>query len=380
MSVYKEDYFDLIYDYYIDLQLFESPEDEGRTEDPTARKRKKAREEGNVAKSQDLSSAMVFLFSFWAIWGMASITIATIKTFMVSSYKSLNSTVSLNSMPSYILSFSLDYWRIIGPALLVAVVIGFLGNVFQVGFMFTPKAISPKFNKIAFTFKKLKEKILFSKQMMFNLLFSLSKFIALSVIFAIIIWQDIDRILVMSSMPLPQSLGIIGSLALKLFNAAGLFLIAIGIPDYFVKKKQHEDSLKMKKEEVKKEMKEDEGDPLVKGQIKEMYQKLLNTQNIRKRVPEADVVITNPTHFAIALKYDEFSMSAPMVIAKGEDNDALIIRELAKENEVPIVENKELARQLYALSEIGDYIPEEFFLTVAEILIQTGKFGQQNIA
>jgi flagellar biosynthetic protein FlhB len=365
-------------DFYFDLQLFASPEDEGRTEEPTERKRKKAREEGNVAKSQDLVSALVFLFSFWVLWLMSKIIFVSIRDFMVNTFQSLNAPLTLSNVGYYIVQFSAEFWKIVGPAILAGVFTGILSNVFQVGFMFSSKAITPKFNKIAFTPKKLKEKF-FSKSSFTNLLFSLVKFGALSLIFIIIIKSSVSTLVNMGGMGLEQSLGILGDMALKLFNAAGVFLVALGIPDYIVKKKQFEDSLKMKKEETKREFKEDEGDPLIKGRMQEMYRELLNAQNIRKTVPEADVVITNPTHFAVALKYELQSMPSPMVVAKGEDKQALLIREIAGENGIPIEENPPLARQLYAVSEVGDYIPDDFFMVIAELYLQIGKF-QQNIA
>lgn len=360
-------------DYYFNLQLFANPEDEGRTQEATERKKRKAREEGNVAKSQDLVSAVVFLISFWVLWIMAEFIFAMIKNFMLASFQNLDKPFSLNDAFNTVLKFSLSFWKIIGPVLIFGVVMAIILNVVQVGFMFTLKPITPKFNKISFTFEKLKEKVLFSKTVFHNLIFSLTKFLVLILFFVLIIKAEIPSLINLSSMDLTQSFGIIGNLVVKFFNGVGIFLVALGIPDFLLKKKQLADSLKMTRQEIKDEFKEDEGDPMIKGQLKEMYRNLLNRQTIRRVVPQADVVITNPTHFAVAIQY-HLGMPAPMVLAKGEDDEALLIREIAQENDVPVVENPPLARQLYSITEVGDEIPEEFFEVVATVLVNLGVF------
>lgn len=364
----------ILNNYYIDLQLFASAEDEGRTEEPTERKRRKAREEGNVAKSQDLVSAFVFLFTFWTVWFLAKNIISEIKKYFISTFSSINANYSYNDVTTTIFNFSFFFWKIVGPAILIAVIIAFFVNSLQVGFMFAPKSIIPKFSKISFTFSKLKERVLMSKTVFTNFIFSVLKFLILSFIFVILIKSEMKEIMNLGFMGINPSVDFIGNLIIKLFNATGIILLVVAIPDYFVKKKQFEDSLKMTKEELKREFKEEEGDPLIKAEIRKMYVAILNRQNIRKRVPESDFVVTNPTHYAVAIKYDMVEMSAPVVTAKGEDNEALLIKDIAKEYGVPIIENPPLARQLYNSTEVGQEIPPEFYVVVAEILIQIGKF------
>jgi len=359
--------------YYFDLQLFAAnPEDEGRTEEATEKRKKKSREEGQVAKSQDFISSLVFLFSFWTLWLMAQFIFLTLKNLMADSFKAINKPFSFNDVTSYIGDFSLTFWKLTGPIFLTAVVVGIFANVLQVGFMFSTKIIQPKFNRISFTFEKLREKIFFSKQMMFNLLFSIVKVVILGIIFYIIIKADIKEIINMADYGIEQSLAVILNTALKMFNAAGIFLLSISIPDYLIKKKQHADSLKMSKQDIKQEYKEEEGDPMIKGYIRDMYNKMLSKASIRKTVPEATVVITNPTHFAVAVKYDPVSFPTPVVIAKGEDDEALLIRQIAFENDVPVVEDKPLARSLYKLTNVGDEIPSEFFSVIATLLVNVG--------
>jgi len=363
-----------INNYCFNIQIFASPEDEGRTEEPTERKRRKAREEGNVAKSQDLVSAFVFLFSFWTLWFLAKTIIKSLKEYFLYTFSNLNQPYSYSNVTSSILDFSFFFWKLIGPVIFAAVIIGFLVNAFQVGFMFAPKAIVPKFSKVSFTLSKLKERVLMSKTVFTNFIFSLIKFILLPIIFFIILKSEITEIMNLGFMGISPSIDFIGNMILKLFNSTGILLLAIAIPDYFIKKKHYEDSLKMTKEELKREFKEEEGDPLIKAEIRKMYMSILNKKNIRKRVPESDFVVTNPTHYAVAIKYDMMEMSAPIVMAKGEEQEALLIKEIAKEHNVPIIENPPLARQLYNSTEVGQEIPPEFYVVVAEILIQIGKF------
>ena len=160
-----------------------------------------------------------------------------------------------------------------------------------------------------------------------------------------------------------------------LITVAVLFL-ALSIPDYFVQRHDFMEEMKMTKQEVKEEYKEMEGDPEVKSKLQQMQRQLLS-QNIRQAVAESDVVIANPTHFAVALKYDTSVTDSPMVNAKGEDNTALLIRRIAEENEVPVVENRPMARELYTNVKVGDIIPEIYYSTIAVIYSHLEKFKQK---
>jgi flagellar biosynthetic protein FlhB len=166
---------------------------------------------------------------------------------------------------------------------------------------------------------------------------------------------------------LGTAVGFIASLAARLLLTAGILFLAISIPDYVFQRRQFMDSLKMSKQEVKEEYKQMEGDPLVKGRLRQRMRELLS-QNMAVNVPKADVVITNPTHFAVAIQWDRATMRAPMVTAKGQDQLALRIKEIARNAGVQIVENRPLARALYAEVEIGDMIPDEYYQALAVIL------------
>ena len=164
-----------------------------------------------------------------------------------------------------------------------------------------------------------------------------------------------------------SSIVFIADMASRLLLTAGFLFLAISIPDYIFQRRQFMESLKMTKQEIKEEYKQMEGDPLVKSRLRQRMRELLS-QNMAVNVPKADVIITNPTHYAVAMQWDRSTMRAPMLTAKGADQLALRIREIAREHEVPIVENRPLARALYAEVEIGDMIPDEYYQALAVIL------------
>ncbi|MBO9599372.1 MAG: flagellar type III secretion system protein FlhB, partial [Cohnella sp.] len=182
-----------------------------------------------------------------------------------------------------------------------------------------------------------------------------------------VIWSEKKRFLELATVPVKDIFGYVASLTIRLgiFVAALLFLLAIA--DYIYQKYEYEKKLKMSKQDIKDEHKNAEGDPLIKGKIKSR-QRQMALMRMMQEVPNADVIITNPTHFAVALQYDGTKMDAPKVIAKGQDYLALRIREIAKEHNVITMENKPLARALYERTEIGDSVPADLFQAVAEVL------------
>jgi flagellar biosynthetic protein FlhB len=173
----------------------------------------------------------------------------------------------------------------------------------------------------------------------------------------------------MVNAPLMQSVGMVADIAFSVLFQSALLLLFLSLFDYWFQRRQHRESLKMTRQEVKEERKTYEGDPLVKSRLRQRMQELLS-RNMLRNVPQADVVITNPTHFAVALEYNRLTMEAPTVVAKGQDNLALRIREIAGDSRVPIVENRPLARALYAEVEIGDSIPESFYQAMVIVLKQ----------
>ncbi len=172
-----------------------------------------------------------------------------------------------------------------------------------------------------------------------------------------------------------ESFSLIAGTAFKMMIEAAVIMLALSIPDYIFQRNEHLESLKMSKQEVKEEYKQMEGDPQIKSRLKQKMQDILNSTMIQN-VPKADMVVTNPTHFAVALEYDSETMVAPRVSAKGQDNIAQNIKRVAKENGVPVIENKPLARGLFAEAEIGDTVPEKYWSIVATVLAEVKRIDR----
>lgn len=355
----------------IDLQWFASAEEEGRTEEPSEHKLRKAREEGRVAKSTEINGALVLLLPVIAIIILApwifNSCVEIIKFYF-------DRCVSAELTDSALVDAFYNYFiKLVLPIGLTAMVAGVVGNIVQTkGFLFSTKPIEPKFSKILPKFGQYFKKTIFSMEGAFNVFKSLFKVVILFVASYIIISSDLETLLSMMNVSLWSGICYIAKMAAKILLVAAVVFLGVAIPDYFVQKKQFMESMKMTKQEVKQEYKDMEGDPLVKSRLRQQMRNLLY-QNLPKAVSEADVVITNPTHYAVAVKYDKNVMQAPIVNAKGEDEIAMRIKSLAKENNVEIVENKLLARELYTKVEIGDIIPEEYLQAMAIILAKVYK-------
>jgi len=348
----------------IDLQWF-AAEDEGRTEDPTEFKIRKAREEGRVAKSQELNGAIVLVIPVLVLMAFAPWMMKTI-TEMLRFYL-LRSTTTEITDPVLVSAFFHYFIQLILPVTLSAMIAGVASNLLQNGgFIFSMKPITPQFSKIAPNFGKFFSKA-FSVEGLFNLAKSLVKVAVISIVSYVSIKNEIPKLISMLDAGLWSSVTFIASIAARLLLTAGILFIAISIPDYLFQRRQFMESLKMSKQEVKEEYKQMEGDPLVKSRLRQRMRELLS-QNMAVNVPKADVIITNPTHFAVAMQWDRATMRAPMLTAKGADQLALRIKEIARDNDVPIIENKPLARALYAEVEIGDMIPDEYYQALAVIL------------
>ena len=334
-----------------DLQWFASAEEEGRTEEPTEHKLKKAREEGRVAKSTEISGALVLLLPVIAIIILAP-WIFNNCVEVIRFYFDRCASAELTDS-ALVTVFYNSFIKIVLPIGIIAMIAGVVGNIVQTkGFIFSTKPIEPKFSKIMPKFGQYFKKTIFSGEGAFNVFKSLFKVIVLFVISYIIITSDIETLLSMMNVSLWSGVCYIAKMAAKILLIAAFVFLIVAIPDYLVQKKQFMESMKMTKQEVKEEYKQLEGDPLVKSRLRQQMRNLLY-QNLPKAVSESDVVITNPTHYAVAVKYDNATMHAPIVNAKGSDDLAMRIKTLAKENDIEIVENKLLARELYTKVEIG---------------------------
>jgi len=341
-------------------------EGQEKTEVPTEKKRRESREEGQVAFSKELSSAALLAGIVLTLVATSPIILDAMRQLMSQIFRDLAqrkelSIDSIFTLSGEILSIILPAFA---PFAAVIIFAGIFASVLQVGVMITFKAISPKFNKIS-PLTGLKR--LFSSQSLADFLKSMAKLIIVGFVGYL---TYIDKITELNglSVSTPESILIYNfTVVAEVAGKIVLALVAIAIFDYFYQRWHHEQQLMMTKQEVKDETKQTEGDPQLKARIRQMQREMSNARMMQE-VPKADAVIVNPTHFSVAILYDRDVMTAPEVIAKGADHLALRMRTVARENNVPILERSELARDLYANVEIGDDIPERFYKAIAEIL------------
>ncbi|VDA99357.1 Flagellar biosynthesis protein FlhB [Olavius algarvensis spirochete endosymbiont] len=353
------------------LQWF-AAEDEGRTEDPTERKIRKAREEGKVVKSGDITSSLVILCGLLALFVFSGSIIRIIADMMryfitIAISETNNVFVGFGTAGNYL-------FRLISPVMMVCFLAAFLGNVVQVGFVFSIKPITPDFSKIALNLSRWIQKAFLSTEALFNFFKSVTKIAIIVLLAYISIKNEIPRLVNATKIPTLEAMLLVSGIAIRMMLGAAILMLVFAIPDYFFQRKQHRDSLKMSKHEIKEEFKETEGDPLLKSRLRQRMQEMLSL-SMARQVPEADVVITNPTHFAVALKWDSQTMHAPTVVAKGQDNLAMRIREIAEDNDIPLVENKPLAKALYDNVELGSEISEEYWEVVSIVLAEVYRLG-----
>ncbi len=348
-------------------------EDEGRTEEPSEYKLEKARKEGKVAKSQEISGALVLL--------LCAVTLVFLGRWLFTQllqvlkyYFNLSSTANVRN-PSLIAAFYNVFIKSVIPIALMSIVAGIAGNIIQTkGFIFSLKPIEPKISKIIPKIDQYLKKTIFSVKGLFNVAKSLGKVAIIICVAYLCIKKDIFVLVeIISNGEISSAVGKIATMAAQILIIVAVIFLVISIPDYFVQRHDFMEEMKMTKQEQKEEYKEMEGDPEVKSKLQQMQRQLLS-QNIPKAVAESDVVITNPTHFAVALKYDQEVSDSPIVNAKGEDNMAQTIKRIARENDIPIVENRPVARELYTNVEIGDIIPEIYYNTIAVIYSHLEKF------
>jgi flagellar biosynthesis protein FlhB len=347
--------------YSVDLQFFSGE----KTEKATPKKRQEARKKGQTAKSQDINTAIVLLAVFlFLLFAGSYLKKGIFALFENSLQENLLMDVTEANLQNLVLTILKELSLLIGPILMVALIAGVVSNFFQVGFMFSSEAIQPKLEKInpISGFKRI-----FSMRSIVELMKSILKIGFVGIVTFTVLWKRMDEILILSKKSVGTALATISSLTVQMGLFASGALLFLAILDFLYQKYDFEKSIRMSKQDIKDEYKNTEGDPLIKSRIKQR-QREMAMRRMMQEVPKADVVITNPTHFAVAIKYDESKKDAPYVVAKGADYTAQKIKMIAKENDVMTIENRPLARALYSQAEIGDTIPEEFFKAVAEIL------------
>lgn len=361
----------------LNLQFFAEGGDD-KTEEATPKKLEDARKEGQVAKSREvgmgfsLLAAFVLLKVYAGALGERFIQNYHDTYIKIPEFVGTEGTYTAAAFMQMMRNGMVEMIIMMLPFFAVGVVVAFVSDVIQVKWKFTAKPLMPKFNKMN-PLKGVKKII--SAQSFFELIKAVVK-----VIFIVILaYQTIkDKILVLYSlydMSVMKALGTIGNIVTDLGIKISAFYLVVAAVDFVYQKMKFKKDMRMSKQEVKDEYKNSEGDPQIKSQIKQRMRQA-SQRRMMQSVPEADVVITNPTHFAVALKYDADSGKAPVVVAKGEDFLAQKIKDMARDNGVEIVENKPLARMLYHNVELGEEIPPELYQAVAEVLAYV--FGLKN--
>ncbi|MDR1127183.1 MAG: flagellar biosynthesis protein FlhB [Treponema sp.] len=350
----------------MDFQWF-AAEDEGRTEEPSDYKIRKAREEeGRVAKSQEFIGALVLLLPALLLLFLAPYLLRTcteLVKFFISHATSMDPTRD-RAIAGVCLSYFL---KLCLPIVITAMVAAIISNMVQVGFLFTTKPLTPNFSKVIPHFGKYFQKTLFSSEGLFNFFKSVVKMFAIGLTAYLLIRSKWGVLTNLQTASLWQGVSAVSALAARMLIFAALLLGALAIPDYMFQRWQYRESLKMSRKEVEEERKREEGDPMVRARLRRRMHQIM-TKNMAINTAKADVVITNPTHFAVALEYHTGEGTAPIVTAKGGDEMAFQIRRIALDNGVPIVENKPLARALYAETEVGDEVPFAYWQAVILIL------------
>ena len=351
--------------YLINLQLFADDSTGEKTETATPRRREEARKKGQVFKSTDLNSAVILIAGSAAILLTFSYMSQTLEQFtnlfiVYRTRQDFDNAFAFQLVYETIVVMGKMIYPILASTFGAALLITYL----QVGGIFSGESLVPKFDRLnpIEGFKKI-----FSKRALEELIKSLLKVGVTGYVAYIVLKKYVYVFPRFIDMDILDSLAACGSIVMELALKVGILFVVIGIVDYLFQWFEHEKSLKMSKYDIKQEYKQVEGDPQIKSKQRHIQREIAR-RRMMAEVPSADVVITNPTHFAVVLKYQAELMAAPTIVAKGQDFVAFKIREIAEANDVIIVENPPLARTLFYTAEIGDVVPEELYQTVAEVL------------
>lgn len=342
-----------------------------KTEKATPKRREKERDKGHISKSQDFTAALVLTSGIALLFLMNKGMLDKLQIMMISAFSNLKpDTISQSDFSAILIPYVYKYLDIVAKFFIGLALCAIIILRFQTGSLFAKEALKPNFKKLnpSSAFKNLIDKInLFKPRQMVEFVKSMAKMIVVAFVGTKVIINRKEDILSLIGADPSTGLSVIGSVLFELFAAICIIMIIIGIIDKYYQNYEYEKSIKMTKEEVKEERKNAEGDPKIKSRIRSTQMRIMR-QKMMANVKTADVVVVNPTHYAVALKYDPELLPAPKVVAKGVDIIAFRIREVATNNGVPIVENKPLARSLYKLVEVDQFIPRELYTAVAEIL------------
>lgn len=337
---------------------------EERTEEATEARREEFRKRGQVAMTRELSTAVFFLISAGLIYVLGKFFLQNINEVFTQSMGGEFIQKIREGHVSEVLG-NIGYKIIIltAPLFFISMIIGVVSQVLQTGFLQVEDALTPNFNKLN-PLNSLGR--IFSLKGVIELLKSTLKLTVISFIMYSLLKSEIRQIPYLSGFSIEQLLSYVGGIVYKLLIGTGTFMLVLAVADYFFQKWQLEKEMMMTKQEIKEEHKSRDGDPLIKARIRKVQKEIAN-RKMMTEVPKADVIITNPTHIAVAVRYSD-KLPAPQMIAKGADFMAEKIKEIARENQIPIIENKPLARTIFKTMKVGQVIPRELFVAVAEVL------------
>lgn len=340
-------------------------DDSQKTEEPTQRRLEQAREKGQVAKSQEVTHWFMILAAalFIGVFGESFA-----KGIVSSLYRFVEQPHSIRLDGGQLRDVLIETMGQLGLAVLAPVIVvmlaAFIAGFIQNGLVFSTETITPKLEKLSLI-KGLKR--LFSSRSLVEFAKGVSKIAIVGAVVVLLLWPEREIMFNVTSLGAAQFMGVLQSLAVRVLVGVLAVMTVIAILDFLYQKQKHVKELRMSKQELKEEYKQTEGDPMIKARLRQ-----IRTERARRRmmaaVPDADVVITNPTHYAVALKYEHEKMEAPVLVAKGVDSIAFRMREVAEEHDVPVVENPPLCRALYDGVDLDQAVPAEHYKAVAEII------------
>ena len=357
--------------FVFDLQRFDGE----KTEEPTPKKREDARKKGTVAKSQELNTAFVLLIGFLIVRILWEYIYGNIAEYTVYLYSHLSQSMSTEGISELFIGIMILLAKTVLPIMFAILIVGFAINVFQVGLMLSAERLEPKLDNLnpINGFGRI-----FSKRSLVELIKSIFKIVVIGFFLYLYLKDQIPLLPQFIFFDLAHSLATAADIIFTMAFQVVAVIMVMAAADYAYQCWQTTQDLKMSKQEVKDEYKQMEGDPQIKGKIKQK-QRQMAMQRMMQEVPKADVIVTNPTHLAVALSYKK-GMIAPTVVAKGQDLVAERIKQIAREHRILIVENKPVARALYEAVEVGDMVPAELYQAVAEILAYVYRIKHRRVA
>ncbi len=350
----------------LNYQLFAAGGDD-KTEKATPKKKSDARKKGQVFQSREMSASLTLVIMIVSVNAFGSIIYGQITGYMkktFTQYLIMKDAIDANILAKLFVDGLIVLAQTVLPLLLIAALAGLLVGYAQVGILFTMETLKIQGNRInpLSGFKRI-----FSLRSVVELVKAIIKIVIVGLVTYTYLKSKSNEVVALMGKDLLDVLAFIGNSAFAVALRICIVMILVGFLDYLYQRYDYEKSLKMTKQEIKEEFKQMEGNPEIKSKIKQK-QRQMSMRRMMQEIPKADVVITNPTHYAVAIKYDIQKASAPYVIAKGQDYVAMRIKQVAAENKIQVVENKPLARTLFSTVNIGETIPQELYQAVAEIL------------